>query len=83
MLEKLKQKMEQARDAAQQAAASALTHKVSKEVYNYRYNTCSGCEKLYKLTDTCKVCGCFMKVKAWMPNQSCPIGKWPAEIKDA
>lgn len=82
MLEKLKQSMERARDAVQEAAAKTLSDKVSEEVYNYRYNICSNCDKLYKLTDTCKVCGCFMKVKCWMPKQECPIGKWAAEIKD-
>ena len=77
MLEKLKQRMEQVRDAAENTASSMLTNKVSEEVQQYRYNICQGCEKLYKLTDTCKVCGCFMKVKTWMPKQECPIGKWP------
>lgn len=78
MLEKLRQRMEKARDLAQDAATKVLVEKVSEEVFNYRYNTCSGCDKLYKLTDTCKVCGCFMKVKAWMPRQACPINKWPS-----
>jgi len=79
MLDKLKKNMERARDAAQAIATSVLIHKVSEEVYNYRYNICSECPKLYKPTDTCKLCGCFMKVKCWMPQQACPAGKWPAE----
>jgi rRNA maturation endonuclease Nob1 len=77
MLTKLKERMERARDIAQEAASNVLVYKVSAEVQAYRYNTCQGCEKLYKLTDTCKVCGCFMKVKTWMPNQECPLKKWP------
>lgn len=77
MLNKLKERMEQVRDLAQEAAAGVLIHKVSEEVQTYRYNICQSCEKLYKPTDTCKVCGCFMKVKTWMPNQECPLKKWP------
>lgn len=82
MLEKLKQRMEQVRDAAEDAASKMLIDKVSPETQQYRYDICKSCEKLYKPTDTCKVCGCFMKVKTWMPHQSCPLGKWPSEIKN-
>jgi hypothetical protein len=78
MLDKLKQKMQQVRDVAQSSASGLLTQKVEPEVQAYRYGICSSCEKLYKPTDTCKACGCFMKVKTWMPKQSCPIKKWPA-----
>ena len=77
MINKLKEKMEQLRDAAENAAASVLIKKVSVEVQEYRYGICQGCEKLYKPTDTCKACGCFMKVKSWMPHQECPLKKWP------
>jgi len=77
MLEKLKQKMEAIRDMGEGAAVSLMTFKVSPETQAYRYDICRGCEKLYKMTDTCKVCGCFMKVKTWMPNQECPLKKWP------
>ena len=76
MLNKLKEKMEQVRDAAENAAANMLPYKVSVEIQEYRYGICQGCEKLYKPTDTCKACGCFMKVKTWIPNQECPLKKW-------
>lgn len=74
---KLKERMEYVRDVAENAAASMLPIKVSVEVQEYRYGICQGCEKLYKPTDTCKMCGCFMKVKTWLPNQECPLKKWP------
>ncbi len=77
MLNKLKEKMEQVRDAAELAAANMIPKKVSVEIQEYRYGICQGCEKLYKPTDTCKTCGCFMKVKTWMPSQECPLKKWP------
>jgi len=78
MLDKLKQKMEEVRDAAQAASASLLSQKVDPEIQLMRYNICQECPHLYKPTDTCKKCGCFMKVKTWMPKQSCPIKKWIA-----
>jgi hypothetical protein len=77
MLDKLKERMEKARDAAENAAASILRNKVDESIQQYRYNICTGCDKLYKPTDTCKVCGCFMKIKTWIPNQACPLNKWP------
>lgn len=77
LINKLKERMEHVRDAAENAAATMLPSKVTVEVQQYRYNICQGCEKLYKPTDTCKMCGCFMKVKTWLPNQECPLKKWP------
>jgi tetratricopeptide (TPR) repeat protein len=26
----------------------------------------------------CRVCGCFVSLKARLPHESCPVGKWPA-----
>ena len=77
ILNKLKERMEQVRDAAELAAANMIPNKVSVEIQEYRYGICQGCEKLYSPTDTCKMCGCFMKVKTWIPNQECPLKKWP------
>ena len=77
IINKLKERMEQVRDAAENMATGVLRKKVSIEVQEYRYNTCQSCEKLYKPTDNCKACGCFMKVKTWMPDQACPLNKWP------
>jgi rRNA maturation endonuclease Nob1 len=78
MLKKLKDRMTKARDSAENFAASMLSNKVTEEIQQERYNICTSCDKLYKPTDTCKVCGCFMKVKTWMPEQKCPINKWLA-----
>jgi tetratricopeptide (TPR) repeat protein len=46
----------------------------SNEVYQQRLQTCGPCEHHTGLR--CKVCGCFTSVKARMPHESCPIGKW-------
>lgn len=76
MLDKLKEKMESLRNTTEDAAVQMLTDKVSPEIQEMRFNTCLSCEKLYKPTDTCKVCGCFMRIKTWMPSVSCPLNKW-------
>jgi len=82
LLNKLKERIEKARDVAENAAAKLIVIRVHEEVQKERYDICQGCEKLYKLTDTCKVCGCFMKVKTWMPNQECPLKKWPKATEE-
>ena len=57
----------------------------SEEVYKDRLAICKSCKYYFKLTGQCKRCLCFMKVKARLANQSCPVGKWdkePLTIKD-
>jgi rRNA maturation endonuclease Nob1 len=49
---------------------------VSEEEAAKRFAICSGCDRLFKPTATCKECGCFMKVKTKLEKASCPIGKW-------
>jgi hypothetical protein len=49
---------------------------VDESTRNGRYATCLDCDKLFKPTRTCKECGCFMSLKTWLKNASCPIGKW-------
>jgi hypothetical protein len=53
--------------------------RVPSEVYQARRNTCQDCEHHTGLR--CKLCGCFTSVKAWMPHEECPIGKWPTDLK--
>lgn len=77
MLTKLKQRLEHVRNLAETKAAEAfIGNKVSAEIQEYRYAICKECPFLYKPTDTCKKCGCFMKIKTHMPQVSCPAGKW-------
>jgi tetratricopeptide (TPR) repeat protein len=45
-------------------------------IYQKRLQTCGQCQHHTGLR--CKVCGCFTSVKAWMPHEECPIGKWPS-----
>lgn len=41
-----------------------------------RFDICKKCPEFFKLTNQCKKCGCFMKIKVLLPNQKCPIGNW-------
>ena len=47
-----------------------------QSIVNSRLNECNNCEHYIKSTTTCKKCGCFMKIKAQLSNQKCPIDKW-------
>lgn len=48
----------------------------SRDVRDERFALCKGCEVLFKPTRTCKECGCFMGLKTWLKDASCPLGKW-------
>lgn len=39
-----------------------------------RLQICESCH--YHTGVRCKLCGCFTSVKAWLPHEGCPIGKW-------
>lgn len=48
------------------------------EIRAGRYETCMGCDRLFKPTRTCKECGCFMALKTYLKDAYCPLGKWDA-----
>jgi len=47
-----------------------------EELAKYRFDICSSCEWFRKSSQTCKKCGCFMKLKTTLKNAKCPVGKW-------
>ena len=49
---------------------------VPNNVYNDRISICKSCEFFYSLTGSCKVCLCFMKIKARIGSQGCPQKFW-------
>lgn len=49
---------------------------VENEVYEDRIEICKGCAYYYKPTGSCKICMCFMKIKARIANQHCPQKYW-------
>jgi RNA polymerase-binding transcription factor DksA len=48
----------------------------TKEVRDERYAICKECPRLISITRTCKECGCFMALKTWLKDASCPLDKW-------
>jgi len=46
------------------------------ELAAYRLEICKGCEWFRPKTQTCKKCGCFMKLKTQLEKAKCPIDKW-------
>lgn len=48
----------------------------SRSVRDDRLDVCKGCPELWKPTRTCKQCGCFMGLKTWLSEATCPLGKW-------
>jgi tetratricopeptide (TPR) repeat protein len=49
---------------------------VSAATHKHRLDACAPCE--HHTGVRCKICGCFTEMKAWLPHEECPIGKWPA-----
>jgi tetratricopeptide (TPR) repeat protein len=63
------------------SAAKALTRfvgsglkTVSAERFQERVQQCDGCG--YHTGLRCRVCGCFTNLKARLPYEQCPVGKW-------
>jgi hypothetical protein len=46
----------------------------SRELVQQRLHTCAACE--HHTGVRCRICGCFTQVKARLPHEECPIGKW-------
>jgi hypothetical protein len=46
------------------------------EVYKKRIALCKKCDFYFKPTGSCKICGCFMKIKARISMMDCPNKYW-------
>lgn len=44
--------------------------------YEKRKSICGNCPHHRKKLDQCGKCGCFLKAKAKLVKQSCPLKKW-------
>lgn len=49
---------------------------LNQDEVNKRIEVCNSCEFFVKDDKRCIKCGCFIKIKARMRSQKCPIGKW-------
>jgi hypothetical protein len=47
-----------------------------EELAASRLEICKGCIWFRSKTQTCRKCGCFMKLKTTLEKAKCPIGKW-------
>ncbi len=48
---------------------------VPPTTHEQRLAVCATCS--HHTGARCKLCGDFTSRKAWLPHESCPIGKWP------
>jgi hypothetical protein len=49
---------------------------VDEDTRKSRFSICQSCDELTEKWHTCKICSCWMPVKARIPGTKCPIGKW-------
>lgn len=47
-----------------------------EDVQKQRYSICESCPEFISLTQQCKECGCFMKLKSKYESAKCPLEKW-------
>jgi hypothetical protein len=47
-----------------------------EDLVNSRLEICRACEFFRPKTETCRKCGCFMKLKTMLEKARCPIDKW-------
>lgn len=48
----------------------------SEDEFQRRMDICRSCEYFRVKTETCRKCGCFMKLKTKLERSHCPINKW-------
>lgn len=53
-----------------------LMQMASADVARQRLDKCRFCEHIRRPIDQCKLCGCFMQIKARIDSASCPEGRW-------
>lgn len=70
---------QQAWSAAKAVAdwVSAGAYGVSPATYAARLRTCDSCPN--RDLHRCRICGCWIRGKASLPTETCPIGLWSAE----
>lgn len=55
---------------------------VPKKIYEKRIAVCKSCDHYFKPTGSCKMCGCFMKIKARISQMDCPKLYWKSNSFD-
>jgi len=49
---------------------------MNKQPPNVRMSICKGCKDYDWVMGRCKICGCFLRAKVMLEEESCPVGKW-------
>jgi ribosomal protein L32 len=50
--------------------------RTEEELKAHRLSICESCEHFRQTTRTCRLCGCFMDLKATLDRAKCPAEKW-------
>jgi len=58
------------------AALSGDSLVAEPEVKSRRMDICKACAWFIKDSQRCSKCGCIVPLKAYLAQESCPIGKW-------
>jgi hypothetical protein len=72
-IKRLQAKKEQLAEATADLVSGA---RVSSDQRQQRLTICQRCEHLSKTFEICKLCGCTVRSKTWLPSQTCPINNW-------
>lgn len=79
-VEKIKNKFAEINAAKNTFTKMVGSKFVSDEVSSQRTTICQSCDKLFKPTNQCRLCGCFIFTKTKLAASHCPINKWTIEI---
>jgi hypothetical protein len=61
----------------QKSAAETVDNYVaSSDLQKERLNVCKTCEHFFPPTFSGRKCGCFLKAKTLLKDQTCPVFKW-------
>lgn len=60
-------------------------HIAEESIYQKRLEVCNNCEWFDHEAERCRKCGCFVKIKARLMSDKCPLNKWdqPENPKDS
>lgn len=58
------------------------TPRAHRQVADARYDECKACDDFQRLTRTCGICHCVMKVKVHLADAYCPKGVWGAVTQE-
>jgi hypothetical protein len=80
----LRERVKNARVAAQRVITRSLRGgrvAVSADETEKRLSICQQCEFFRTSDGTCSQCGCFIRLKAKLATEACPLEKWEAQEK--